>query len=74
MTEQTHNQGVASPSQPDTGVVARERALALADEIGVKAAARQLGIPVGTVKSWRSRSGRASLPAQDDWLSRKQQG
>ena len=48
--------------QPSYDDEVRAKALELADEVGAAEAARRLDIPVGTVKSWRSRSGRVAPP------------
>lgn len=52
----------------------RERALALADEHGPEEAARRTGIASGTIRRWRSQTGRVSAPHgvdPDAWAERK---
>lgn len=53
----------------------KARALEVADEHGISEAARQTGVPEGTIKSWRSRSGRVSPPKGadvEDWAARRE--
>lgn len=55
----------------------RERALQLASEVGAAEASRRTGVPAGTLRAWRSRSGEAGPPGgvdPEDWAERKRQG
>jgi hypothetical protein len=55
----------------------KAEALQRAAQVGVAQAAREFGIPAGTIRAWRHRSGEAGPPARvdvQDWAARKQQG
>lgn len=63
--------------QPTYNDAIREQALEIAEEEGAVVASRKTGVPAGTIRSWRSRSGTASPPAGvdlDDWAAAKREG
>jgi transposase-like protein len=66
----------ARPAQAWTDAQ-KAQALQRADEVGAAAAARELGIPAATIRSWRLRSGKAGPPSGADpvdWAERKRAG
>jgi hypothetical protein len=65
------------PRQPATDAATRATALRLAEEHGAAEASRRTGVPAGTIRAWRHRSGEAGPPAGVDpqsWAERKAQG
>jgi hypothetical protein len=57
-----------------TDPATKARALQLAAEVGIKAASEATGVPQGTIKAWRHRSGAAGPPAgadPEDWAAKK---
>jgi hypothetical protein len=54
----------------------KAEALRLADEKGVAQAARETGIPAGTIRAWRSRTGAAGPPPgvdRGEWVAKKEE-
>ncbi len=63
--------------RPATDPAKRAEALKLADAHGCDEASRRTGVPEGTIRSWRARSGQVAPPAGADpvdWADRKQRG
>ncbi|HWG85514.1 MAG TPA: hypothetical protein VNT60_08555, partial [Deinococcales bacterium] len=60
-----------------TDPATRARALQVAEEHGAAEASRQTGVPAGTIRAWRSRSGEAGPPSGVDverWQTAKEAG